>query len=32
LVVLSVAGTEATVEMDEAQLFRLRVVDREPTK
>jgi hypothetical protein len=32
VVVVSVAGTEATVEMDEAQLFRLRVVDREPSK
>jgi hypothetical protein len=32
VVVLAVAGTEATVEMDEAQLFRLRMVDQEPAK
>jgi hypothetical protein len=30
--VLSVAGTEATVEMDEAQLFRLRVLEQKPAK
>ena len=29
---LSVAGTDATVEMDEAQLFRLRVLEQKPAK
>jgi hypothetical protein len=32
LLSLSVAGTEAAVEMDEAQLFRLRVLEQKPTK
>jgi hypothetical protein len=32
VVALSVAGTEATVEMDEAQLFRLRVLEQKPVK
>jgi hypothetical protein len=32
LLSLSVAGTEAAVEMDEAQLFRLRVLEQKPAK
>jgi hypothetical protein len=29
---LSVTGTDATIEMDEAQLFRLRVLEQKPAK